>query len=283
MISKNIKWGIILIFLLINMILSYIFNMKVLWPLLILNIFLYILLKKWSFEYINIIFLLSISITIFMTIMSIYCINLNAYRLSDLVIYHNNSDMCYSVKQLKNKVLQLYPNSIGAFYVKMTNKANDFYTLNNIINKYQNNFGIDDTNNVLAIHLRLGDKLIEKKYLLPVKIIDIFRDKKYITKSNSSEYIINYINTYFRNTPKIIYYGFHVKLGVKETKKFINELCKNILNYKIVNPSSSYFVADKHLCEMVNAKHFVITAESGYATLIKNIRKERGKETISLV
>ena len=277
MLSKKFQWVIIFLFLLLNLALSltlsYNFNIRSLLSLLILNLFLYILLKKLAFKNLKIIIIISISIfiTVISCIVNIYVIHVNAYRLGDLILYHNINNHP-AINILKNKVLEKYPKSIGAAYVRKTNKHSNFSVLNNIIKNVEKNIMINDTREKLAVHLRLGDVLLVKKPL-----ININKGGK-----DTPEYIVNYLNKYFKNIPKIIYYGDHTIMGVKETKDFIDKIRTKIPNCEIVEPSSSYSVADQHLCEMINAKQFIRSGNGGYATLIKNIRKIRGKKSLFL-
>lgn len=223
------------------------------------------------------------------------------YRLADIL---RNSSICYNENNCKNYSINLnrivndYPNSLGAYYINNNYNErleNGKYIINNkydlsllvkilktkklLSNDSNDSNDSNNSNNYVAIHIRLGDVLCGPNKLKWVKKRSIYNPYDMIDK------ILNYYkdNNVLNHLPVKIYTFYHkdhwtkefdtdnciVKKSEEYLKIVTSELTRNnITNITIYNNR----FPDDDVVDCVNAKHFISSA-GNFSKLILDLRK----------
>ena len=180
------------------------------------------------------------------------------YRLGDFVRYHNK----YMHEVDPCRIRKCFPDTIAERYGTQTNLANDFATLVKVTREKCTRDNIRGPS--IAVHVRLGDIICgarnnSKDFRLPPSITE-------------------FQQAFFR-LPLIgsptIFFAAHNGCN-KESGAYAQELCK-ALGGVLAAPAAP----DNHFCQMVLANTF-IQGKGGYSEMIRAVRAEMGKESISI-
>ena len=206
---------------------------------------------------------------------------LEKYRIGDVVKNKGNGVYINGKKYkmpLKEYTLKYFPDSVASDYLRRTKKANDFKTLNNIIQSYQK------SKTDCVIHIRAGDVIEENSWNEIEKRLND-------TNIDSNHYYLKYLlpKSYYTNIviPKlkklgikniIIMSGSHIKYPNYDKSirycKIIGDLFKDFnVEYQFGNHPDTDIILG------ANAKVFV-SSKGGYSRLIGNLNKINKNTTI---
>lgn len=213
------------------------------------------------------------------------------YRLADIL---RNGATCSDENNCKNyqinfkRILKDYPDSLGAHYIN--NNYNEIQKNGKFKGKF-NNVALlvkimkdkkllsNESNNYVAVHIRLGDVLCSPNEFKWIKKRSIYNPYDMIDK------ILNYYknNNVLNHLPVKIYTFYHkdhwtkefdtdnciVKKSEEYLKIVTSELSRNnITNVTIYNDR----FPDDDVVDCVNAKHFISSA-GNFSKLILDLRK----------
>lgn len=194
-------------------------------------------------------------------------INMDHYRLGDVVRF-NNKDK----HEINNSHLKNFPDTIASEYIKKSNYIpNNYDVLLEIIEKKSNSV-LDKPNNEAVIHLRVGDVIEFNKY--PVEVL-LNEFKKFVN-------VVYYILPLWRYEQEIpilleqnikdivIVAGAHIKSNYYKSTKYIYAIKymfeKHGFNVKLLLGRHP----DIDLMYMVNSK-YLIPSLGGFSELVINL------------
>lgn len=205
--------------------------------------------------------------------------NKEVYRLGDILTHQAicKGLNCKPEEISLEKIVNDYPDSLGADYIKQSTKRYDIDLLLNII-KNKNLF--NPNQEYVAIHIRLGD------------VLCVNRKDKWMSKRGILDYkimyqkIINYIksNNISNNYPIKIYTFFHKDHYTKQydlnnciqkkSSEYLNKI-HNLLNQDGFNNIQIYTnrFPDLDVVDCINAKHFIESA-GNFSYIILNLRNK---------
>jgi len=165
---------------------------------------------------------------------------------------------CRSNKRFQ-EYIDKYPNTILEKYYNLTLKKNlniknrpNFEVLKDVLSTYENPLLKYNTDNILIVHIRAGDKgKVESDYIN--KIIELIKSIKpdYVILLGNFHNSINY-----KHNPNLLSEG---KKDIEDILKTMQKHCSNVLHLK-------HNDADTDLVIMYNAPHLLVH-KGGYSAL----------------
>lgn len=207
------------------------------------------------------------------------------YRLGDIItgwgeVYNEYTD----------KVHKKYPNSIGDLYINKTkNIDKQFQNLDILIDIIDlKNKNTKNTKNIIALHLRIGDVILDYNNG-KFEYYSSYWVNKYATEISELEKLIPYLKE--QNKEVHIYYGSHQlqdstqtqnKNKIKRANKIYLQKIRDLFNKNNIKfKEKSNGNPDDDFIEMCNSKIFIKSGGS-YSHIISDVVEKKGNKVIKL-
>lgn len=205
--------------------------------------------------------------------------NKEVYRLGDILTHQAicKNDNCELWSLNIKKIQKDYPESIGAEYIKKSNKRYDIDTLLNII---KNKNLLNKNLNYVAIHIRTGDVLCvegKDKWMSRRGILDYNKMynkiKQYYKKFNIPRNIKVKIFSFFHKDHYTKQYDKNNCIQNKSIE-YLNNI-KKLLHKDGINDLNIYTnrFPDEDMIDCINAKYFIPSA-GNFSGIILSLREK---------